>query len=43
MPTSKPPSPAEGSQWHDIRDLSRFVAEAALVSGGIVLAALVLL
>ena len=33
---------AEGSLWHDIRDLTRFVAEAALISGGIILAALAL-
>jgi len=48
MPISEPPaeldpSLAEGSLWQDVRDLARFVAEAAIVSGGIVLAALALI
>ena len=42
MPTRDPPSGAEGTLWQDVRDLTRFVAEAALVSGGIILAALAL-
>lgn len=42
MQTREPPSPAEGSVWQDIRDLARFVAEAAIVSGAIVLAAFML-
>ena len=42
MQISEPPSPVEGSLWQDIRDLTRFMAEAALVSGAIVLAALAL-
>lgn len=42
MQSVEPPSPAEGSLWQDIRDLTRFVAEAALVSGAIILAALAL-
>ena len=42
MPSRDQPNPAEGSLWHDIRDLTRFMAEAALLSGAILLAALAL-
>lgn len=44
MPTEREPqADAQGSIWHDLRDLARFMAEALAVSGSIIIAALLLL
>ncbi len=37
----EPPAEGTATLWQDMRDLARFVAEAAAVSGAIILVALI--